>query len=118
MFIKRTFLKNGQSYPTQINSNVSNRNRLHYNILKNPTISRISTLGYLYLHFQYKRKVINIDIWKRQIMPYLNSNANNIKRLLQRKIREIIRKFSVSLFKDSYIAMKTGIHYQEQPNYW
>lgn len=43
--------------------------------------------------------MMNIDIWKRQIMSYLNSNANNIKRLLQRKIREIIRKFFVSLFK-------------------
>lgn len=49
--------------------------------------------------------MMNIDIWKRQIMSYLNSNANNIKRLLQRKTREIIRKFFVSLFKDSYIAM-------------
>lgn len=61
--------------------------------------------------------MMNIDIWKRQIMSYLNSNANNIERLLQRKIREIIRKFFVSLFKNSYIAMKTGIHYQEQSNH-
>lgn len=105
MFIKRTSFKNGQSYPTQINSNVSNRNNVHYNILKNPTIARISTSRYLYLHSLYERKMMNIDIWKRQIMSYLNSNANNIKRLLQRKIREIIRKFFVSLFKDSYIAM-------------
>lgn len=43
MFIKRTSFKNGQSYSTQINSNVSNRNNVHYNILKIPTIARIST---------------------------------------------------------------------------